>query len=1506
MDLTLKLFLYTDQNDAVEFPINSSHGQLLLSNYKYSATRMGNAPSITGTIKYPDPLDDSWSSNVYVEFRGERYYLKGIPSSSYDNTSVLYSYQVEFESERSILARIYFLDIVSVQDPDNNAQYMTISDSSEFSFSGNLLELSNRLNKSIDFSGMGGEDGYKVVVDDDVDLEDKLFSVSNQTIADVLNSANETFNVPYYFDRKTIHFGYSQNTLPTPLEYGRGKSLLSISKNNTNNDIITKITGCGSDKNVPYYYPNPTPKGFVSLRYGSDKYDPDIYSPKITDFYKFWNFFEIGEVLSYDLRPTKEYVPLMYDFGNNPIKYYTLFKYGYSPDGVKVNTSHIWSYYIPIEKVNSKGPFTVSVYVFDVDNNIACRDYEIISANFYSIELEQGADFEIVTNNTLKYNGSITTPDYASYYVCVSIKFPNALTYRVKIVKDIDPAWRSDRKSGLYQPYDFGVEFDFEPYNDDSIKMVCDYRINTQSRLMPSIYRETNGRERWIYAIGDKYENEYSVTKPLEYIHTDDEIFPTIKNVTNALGQRIDTFSEIAFDRNDSNEVYPEGHKYAGKYKHPYFFAKLRKFDGDNGFNLFQQTIEGEPMVFSFTSGHTASCEFKLAVDSSTMKNTVQIDENGDLVRDEHGNVLCNRGEQERREFIDRQQDTSKYEVWIALEKEDSTMGVMMPDTGSNIAPTANDTFVILGINLPEAYFKAAEMKLDESLIKYLADNNYHKFTYSAKLSSVFLSENEEVRTILNENTRVPIVYQNELIHNLMVESYTYSVNEKRCLPEIEITLNDTIKVASSKSATTSKAINNVNSKATKSQATAISAKNQAATANAKTQSIERRVETLENNESNIEVENIKAQVSANASDISTLTRRVELLEDGDSGADFNEVKEWVEAELESYAKMPTEQPVQDSILIYDSDNETFKGSNVQISTTVQDIEYGLDDKIPTCGQVAEYVEDSVLGKQDVIPDLDAIRDGAGKGATAVQPSELASVAKSGEYGDLKNKPTIPSAVTESTVSGWGFTKNNGNYNKPSSGIPITDLESNAQTALSKTDAIDGMSVAISNLSANKQDTITDIETIRSNAYNGANAKIIASQIFLEMHPNGDLGNGVYVLKDKTGYELHNLAVYKRMVANIRGTSDANNEMFVATLNANIGGQPYMYSALLNCENNELVYGSFVSNAPFNDTLGGSIVSIAADSEVIAEAANNDWLGDVTWKLSSKIVPSKEYVDSLLGGSDVYVAEFNLNTLTTGGRVPITTDFVRAINNNKVILIPTTRGGFVVANIIQCNSVDKSIAIMLHVYEGAIIYALWITNTTPATSAGVPCVPTVTKYALVTQSTLKTINGQSLIGSGNIEISGGSGTTLTEDDIANMGFTKNIGTVTYVAGVAPQNNGEISAQGLYTQLLNSRIQRVLSLPRTLSAGYIYVVTDPVSAVTISGLSSSTVNPVEEYEVHFVTSTNGASCNISPAGYLYWGCEKPTTLLPNTYYELNIVKTVISGSQRFKAVLTPFA
>lgn len=52
----------------------------------------------------------------------------------------------------------------------------------------------------------------------------------------------------------------------------------------------------------------------------------------------------------------------------------------------------------------------------------------------------------------------------------------------------------------------------------------------------------------------------------------------------------------------------------------------------------------------------------------------------------------------------------------------------------------------------------------------------------------------------------------------------------------------------------------------------------------------------------------------------------------------------------------------------------------------------------------------------------------------------------------LNGIATGATAVSESTVSGWGFTKSAGSYSKPSGGIPKSDLASAVQTSLGKAD----------------------------------------------------------------------------------------------------------------------------------------------------------------------------------------------------------------------------------------------------------------------------------------------------------------------------------------------------------------------------------------------------------------------------------------------------------------------
>lgn len=63
---------------------------------------------------------------------------------------------------------------------------------------------------------------------------------------------------------------------------------------------------------------------------------------------------------------------------------------------------------------------------------------------------------------------------------------------------------------------------------------------------------------------------------------------------------------------------------------------------------------------------------------------------------------------------------------------------------------------------------------------------------------------------------------------------------------------------------------------------------------------------------------------------------------------------------------------------------------------------YVTDDELSSKGYATEkYVDDALEGKQDTIEDLESIRSGAGKGATAVQPSALEDYATTQQFTEL-------------------------------------------------------------------------------------------------------------------------------------------------------------------------------------------------------------------------------------------------------------------------------------------------------------------------------------------------------------------------------------------------------------------------------------------------------------------------------------------------------------------------
>ena len=166
-------------------------------------------------------------------------------------------------------------------------------------------------------------------------------------------------------------------------------------------------------------------------------------------------------------------------------------------------------------------------------------------------------------------------------------------------------------------------------------------------------------------------------------------------------------------------------------------------------------------------------------------------------------------------------------------------------------------------------------------------------------------------------------------------------------------------------------------------------------------------------------------------------------------------------------------------------------------------------DKItnpPSQKDLIDKVNELVDDKQDTISDLATIRSGAALGATAVQPNDLATVATSGSYNDLSNKPTIPAAQVNSD---WNATSGVAQIlNKPTNISAFTNdsgyITSSALTGYATESYV---TTAVSG----KQDTLvsgTNIKTINNTSILGS------GNIDIQGGGNYTAGTGIDITND--------------------------------------------------------------------------------------------------------------------------------------------------------------------------------------------------------------------------------------------------------------------------------------------------------------------------------------------------------------------------------------------------------
>lgn len=121
----------------------------------------------------------------------------------------------------------------------------------------------------------------------------------------------------------------------------------------------------------------------------------------------------------------------------------------------------------------------------------------------------------------------------------------------------------------------------------------------------------------------------------------------------------------------------------------------------------------------------------------------------------------------------------------------------------------------------------------------------------------------------------------------------------------------------------------------------------------------------------------------------------------------------------------------------------------------------------------------------------------------------LATVATSGSYNDLSNKPTIPAAVTESNVSGWGFTKNTGTITQiKANGTSVaTSGVANIPAASTSAYGVTKLSSATNSTSTTLAATASAVKSVYDLA-NGKQDKLVSGTNIKTINGESILGSG--------------------------------------------------------------------------------------------------------------------------------------------------------------------------------------------------------------------------------------------------------------------------------------------------------------------------------------------------------------------------------------------------------------
>lgn len=295
------------------FPIYNADGTafhgLELKKSTSDSVVMSLGDNVTGDVYY---IDNTLSVTMqeYIVLNGVKYTLVSPPTivregMVSDNTQLkgMTKYSFTFYHPMYMLGNIPFTDIAVTQ---SQAKYL--SQNKTFSWIGTFSEYVAKLNANLASTEWLVVMSSSVSQEKQNEIPDEVLSFDKQFISNALKTGYDTWEVPFVITsinegetgyaqgkRFLITFGLPtqeiytidaqghRTSTPFIFKFGKGVGLKNNSRTPRNNKIVTRIVGYGSDRNIPYGYPQILWTGNQSWNYTIDNNPNAVNSYPIYD-----------------------------------------------------------------------------------------------------------------------------------------------------------------------------------------------------------------------------------------------------------------------------------------------------------------------------------------------------------------------------------------------------------------------------------------------------------------------------------------------------------------------------------------------------------------------------------------------------------------------------------------------------------------------------------------------------------------------------------------------------------------------------------------------------------------------------------------------------------------------------------------------------------------------------------------------------------------------------------------------------------------------------------------------------------------------------------------------------------------------------------------------------------------------------------------------------------------------------------------------------------------------